>query len=253
MRRNYLDSMKTDGFGEFLSACDAIKNCKYVLSDSKITALLKSIADNKQIYSMFAMALYEFDYNATFSECLVNKTFRLPSNPKKAIALVFRILLDIDGGKMELKNFLEAYFYSPMINESYARFCLEVIVPFEAHCKALFSQPVSLQDIPFGENGIENAYEEVSDRFRADLKGDALVCLNMLEKITVSALNAEIDRNEMSVVLDGLVSAISTDDYERVKSAFLGVKFAVAYFFKNSQSVLEIYKKLEYDIKHLQA
>lgn len=250
MRRSYLESMKSDGLGEFLSACESLKNCKYVLAESKIAALLKSIADNKQLYSMFAASLYGFDYSKTFGSCVNNGTFVLPTEPKKAIALVFRILMDIDSGKIELRNFLEAYFYSPMINESYARFCLEIITPFRSYCSDLFAQPISLQQMPL-KGGVEGAYEEVNGKFRADLKTDALDCIATLVDIADSTITGAIERAEYTACLNGLTRAIDGDDYENIISAFLGVKYAVAYFFKSTKTVMDIYKKLEYDIKHI--
>lgn len=249
MRRNYLESMKSDGLGEFLSACESLKNCKYVLAESKITALLKSIADNKQLYSMFAASLYGFDYSKTFSTCVNNGVFVLPTEPKKAIALVFRILLDIDSGKIELRNFLEAYFYSPMINESYARFCLEIITPFRSYCSDLFTNPVSME-IPI-KGSADGAYEEVNGKFRVDLKTDALDCIATLVDIADSTITGAIERAEYTACLNGLTRALDCDDYENIISAFLGVKYAVAYFFKSTKTVMDIYKKLEYDIKHI--
>ncbi|MDE7164460.1 MAG: hypothetical protein K2O04_03450 [Clostridiales bacterium] len=249
MRRNYLESMKSDGLGEFLSACEALKNCKYVLAEGKITALLKSIADNKQLYSMFAVSLYGFDYSRTFSACVNNGTFVLPSDQKKAVALVFRILLDIDSGKIELRNFLEAYFYSPMINESYARFCLEIITPFQSYCRALFSQPLTMQGIP--NPGAENTYSQVNDKFRIDLKTDALDCVATLIDIAENTLTGAIESAEYTACLNGLTRAINSGDYENIISAYLGVKYAVAYFFKSTKTVMDICKKLEYDVKHM--
>lgn len=251
MRRNYMESMKADGYGEFLTACESLRNCKYVLAESKIAALLKSIADNKQLYSIFGVSLYGFDYNVTFAECVSNGTFTLPVNMKKAIALVFRLLFDIDSGKIELKNFLEAYFYSPMINESYARFCLEVITPFEAYCRELFTNPVLLKNLQPQGNSVENAYDEVSGKFKADLRLDALNCVATLLDIAESMISGVIDKAEFSACLNGLTRAIKSDDYENIISAFLGVKYAVAYFFRSAKTVSDIYKKLEYDIKHM--
>ncbi|MCH5155165.1 MAG: hypothetical protein J1F69_01020 [Clostridiales bacterium] len=250
MRRNYLESMKSDGLGEFLSACESLKNCKYVLAESKITALLKSIADNKQLYSMFASSLYGFDYNRTFSACVNNGSFVLPADPKKAVALVFRILLDIDSGKIELRNFLEAYFYSPMINESYARFCLEIITPFRMYCCNLFSNPESFNEIPLNI-GAEGAYEQVSGKLRSDVKADALDCIAALEDVADSTITVAIELAEFSACLNGLTRAIESNDNQSIISAFLGVKYAIAYFFKSTQTVAEIYKKLEYDVKQL--
>ncbi|MBD5131681.1 MAG: hypothetical protein HDT28_03695 [Clostridiales bacterium] len=242
MRRDYIDSMKADGFGEFLTACENLRNCKFVIAETKITALLKAIADNKQLYSMFGMALYGFDYELTFSECIsTNNIFSLPTEPKKAIALVFRILLDIDAGKMPLQNFLSAYFHSASLNESYARFCLEILAPFERYCRSLFAQADALKDVAALRD------EKVASSLRADAKN----CVNIIIEIANAEISATIERAEFAACVKGLTRALDSNDYDQIISSFLGVKYGVAYFFKSSKTVLDIFKKLEYDIKHL--
>ncbi|MDE7464135.1 MAG: hypothetical protein K2M48_03805 [Clostridiales bacterium] len=245
MRRDYLDSMKADGFGEFLNACETLRNCKYIIADSKIAALLKSIADNKQLYSMFGAALYDFDYKPTFTECVGGNMFALPTDPKTAIALVFRILMDIDSGKMPLRNFLEAYFYNESINESYARFGLEVISPFESYCRMFISQ-ADTENADMSQN-----YDNMSDKRRKDLKTDALACVAALIDYADTAINGVYDRAEYNACLNGLVRNLKSDETDGTISAYIGVKYAVAYFFKSNPDVNDIFKKLEYDIKHL--
>lgn len=245
MRREYLDSMTADGFGEFLTACENLRNSKYILAENKITALLKSVADNRQLYSMFGAALYGFDYKTTFSECVDGNMFALPTDPKTAIALVFRILMDIDSGKMPLRNFLEAYFYNESINESYAHFGLEVISPFESYCRMFISQSEK-------EGGdISVRYDDMSEKRRNDLKSDALACVAALIEYADTAITGMIDRAEYNACLNGLVRSIKAENGDDTISSFLGVKYAVAYFFKSDPDVNYIFKKLEYDIKHI--
>lgn len=250
MRRDYVDIMKTNGLGEFVSACNTIKNCKFVVAETKIAGLLKAIADNKQLYSMFSAALYGFDYKQEFSACIVKGGFALPTDPKKAIALVFRILLDVDTGKMSLQNFLEAYFYSVSINESYARFCLEVITPFETYCRAAFARADGALGSVISEEQ-QKAYERVSADQKNGLKTDAKNCVATLIEIADETLTGAIDKAEYNACLKGLARALEGNDRDALISAFVGVKYAVAYFFKSSKSILEIFKKLEYDVRHL--
>ncbi len=252
MRREYIDSMKGKGFAEFTNACEELKNCKYVLAENKIAALLKSIADNKQLYSMFGAALYGFDYKTVFTDCVVGGSgFKLPSEPQKAIALVFRILIDIDSGKMPLPNFLEAYFYSESFNESYARFSLEIIAPFLTYCRMYFLK-VDAQDAAFLEQDkeISQTYDDVNNKVRSDLRDEALVCVNTLLDVGEREISG-IDGAEYMACLNGLIRAIKKNDSDDMISAFLGVKYAVAYFFGGDLSVSDSLKKLEYDIRHL--
>ncbi len=248
MRREYLDSMTADGFGEFLSACENLRNSKYILAENKITALLKSIADNRQLYSMFGAALFGFDYKTTFSECVEGNMFTLPTDPKTAIALVFRILMDIDSGKMPLRNFLEAYFYNESINESYAHFGLEVISPFESYCRMFISQAENENG---ASGGISEMYDDMGEKRRSELKSDALACVAALIDYADTAINGVIDKAEYTACLNGLVRSINAENGDDTVSSFLGVKYAVAYFFKSDPDVNYIFKKLEYDIKHI--
>lgn len=270
MRREYIDSMKAKGFGDFITACDELRSCKYILAENKIAALLKAIADNKQLYSMFAASLYDFNYQATFDECVMGNCFSLPTEPQKVVALVFRILVDLDSGKMPLQNFLEAYFYGESINDAYARFGLEVIAPFETYCRLYFTQTnaetvsnvfAELENSRQAlgavatENGLPAATRAASDnsveRFQADLKNDAIQQVRALIDIADGTIIGQVDNAEYVTCLNGLLDALESRGYKDIIAAFLGVKYAVAYFFKNIKTVSDIFKRLDYDIKHL--
>lgn len=242
MRRELSDVMTAEGHSEFFIACSELKNSKYILAENKITALLKTIADNKQLYALFSAALYGFDYSATFGECVTDNTFTLPSDKKTAIAMVFRILMDIDTGRMTLRNFLEAYFYSDSMNESFARFVLEVIVPFETYCKVYL-----LEDDSMSENNLNT----VNEKYKIELKTGALGCLASLIEYGENAITTVYDRTEYVACLNGLVRSLKADDLDNIVSSFLGVKYAISYFFKSDTDVAQIFKKLDYDVKHL--
>ncbi len=263
MRRDIIDGMNSSGFEEFFAACDELRNCKYVIAESKITALLKAIADNRQIYAMFASALKGFDYNKVFYECVSasDRMFVLPNDYKNAIALVFRILLDMDNGKIKLETFLEAYYSPGSVNEEYARFGLEIVAPFAAYCKMYFAQNADAADTSLlelaparrqnGTNLLQSAPPPQTDGLDETLKKDALDCIIKLTDIGNDSINNFADRREYSVCLDGLSRALRLYGYDDIVSAFIGVKYAVLYFFSAMPDILAVYKKLEYDVKHL--
>lgn len=251
MRREYIDSMKGKGFGEFIRACEELKNCKYVLAENKITALLKSVADNKQLYSMFGAALYGFDYKTVFNDCVVGSGFKLPSEPQKAIALVFRILIDIDSGNMPLPSFLEAYFYSESVNESYARFSLEILAPFLSYCRMYFVK-AEAQGAAFLEQdrNMSQAYDDVNNKFREDMRDDALASVHELLDFGDKEMSG-IELAEYRACLCGFIRAVKRNNGDDTISAFLGVKYAVAYFFKGNDEALDMLKRLDYAVRHL--
>ncbi|MCH5351719.1 MAG: hypothetical protein J1F39_07115 [Clostridiales bacterium] len=242
--------MKGKGFGAFISACEDLKNCRYVLAESKITALLKTVADNKQLYAIFGTVLNGFDYKAVFDECVVGNGFKLPADPKTAIALVFRILIDIDAKKMPLPNFLEAYFYSESVNESYARFSLELLAPFLSYCRMYFVKSETTAPAFMEQNGMSQAYDDVNNKFREELRIDALACLSELLDMGEKTMSG-VEGAEYSACLNGLIRSVKKNNFDDMISAFLGVKYAVAYFFSGNADARELIKKLEYDIRHL--
>lgn len=279
MRREYTDSMQVRGFNEFITACDELRKCKYILAENKIAALLKSIADNAQLYSMFNALLYNFNYRATFDECIVGSTLTLPASPQKAIALVFRILVDIDSGKMNLQKLLETYFYGESLNDSFARMGLELIAPFESYCKMCFAQlsasttdapqppkpqprptvapavqapPSRAEEIRNERNNMGKTVVEVNEKLQNEIKANAISCVDELLVIAETAIIGKIDQAEFVACIDGLKRALRRNgSYEDIVSSFLGVKYAVSYFFKSSKTVMDIYKRLEYDIKNI--
>lgn len=259
MRREIIDSMKAHGFDEFISACTELRNCKYVIAESKITAVLKSIADNKQLYALFASTLKGFDYNKVFYECVSasDRMFVLPNDYKNAIALVFRILLDMDNGIIKLETFLNTYFAPGSVNEEFARFGLEIIAPFTAYCKLYFTQNIdlaeSVEPMPRQAQGSNLLQPSTAPRETADdsLKNDALTHVARLIDIGNDNIYNVADRKEYSVCLDGLSRALRSYGYDDIVSAFIGVKYAVLYFFASKPDIIDVYKKLEYDIKHI--
>ena len=245
MRREYIDSMKAKGFGDFITACDELRSCKYILAENKIAALLKAIADNKQLYSMFAASLYDFNYQATFDECVMGNCFSLPTEPQKVVALVFRILVDLDSGKMPLQNFLEAYFYGE--SQTNAETVSNVFAELENSRQARGAVAT--------DSGLPAATRAASDnsveRFQADLKNDAIQQVRALIDIADGTIIGQVDNAEYVTCLNGLLDALESRGYKDIIAAFLGVKYAVAYFFKNIKTVSDIFKRLDYDIKHL--
>lgn len=93
-------------------------------------------------------------------------------------------------------------------------------------------------------------HDVASAGVQENLKADALACVSSLIDFAEGSIAGVIDRAEYVSCLNGLIRAIKSDDYDDVISAFLGVKYAVAYFFKSDARVTEIYKKLEYAVKH---
>ena len=256
MRNNMPSKSKTEEIEEFLLACNALENCKYVVSDSKLRELFKTFADSRYLYGMIANVLYGFNYAQAFNESVANGIFELPRDAKKAVALVFRLLWDIDAGKTPFGAFLETYYRGVDLSDAFELFCSEVIKPFKMYCCMLLSASdttVAKAADPAARTAQSGEYTDTKGAVRpvSGARSDALNCITALAEIGNSILTGAIDRDEYGICLKGLVRALNGDSYEDIVSSLLGVKYATAYFFRASAEVAEIYKKLAYDIKHL--
>lgn len=261
MHRPTSSKTKAEEIDEFLTACTALENCKYIVSDAKMRELFKTIADSTYVYDMIKYTLYDFDYAGTFDECVATGAFILPQDPKKAVALTFRLLWDIDAGRIQMLRFLEKYYSALPVSDAFTEFCADVVRPFKSYCCMLLSASdaprPSTQRLDRNEayaaavaNGASASTAPVA-KTKAMYRSDALNGISSLANIGNSILTGSIDRDEFAACLNGLLRALNGDNYDDVVSSLLGVKFAAAYFFKASTEVNEIYKALEQSVKHL--
>lgn len=257
MCNNMPSKTKAEEIEEFLSACTALENCKYVVSDSKLRELFKTFADSRYLYGMISNALYKFNYAQVFDASVANGIFELPRDPKTAVALVFRLLWDIDAGNMSFSVFLETYYRGVDLSDAFELFCGEVIKPFRSYCCMLLSaseMPTAKQPsgaAPTRPQIGEQVSATIAPRPAGDVRSDALSCISALAEIANSLLTGAIDRDEYSICLKGLIRSLNGDSYDDVIASLIGVKYATKYFFRSSTEVGEIYKKLAYDVKHL--
>ena len=118
----------------FIDACNVMCEAKFLLSERKISELMKTIATYPRLYTIYKDALSGYNSKAEFhkSQVRVGGRSKLvpPQNQTKFLSYVFCILLDIDTGRIKLREFLDEYFYNTNPNEAFALFCSTLIVPF---------------------------------------------------------------------------------------------------------------------------
>ena len=113
----------------FFDACSDMKSSKFILAETKISAILKSIVNSPELVSILSDALAGFNFSNEFNKIQVKNDMRriniiLPNDPQKLVAIVFSLLGEIDAKRV--------YFDaggSPLI-ECFERFVNTVILPF---------------------------------------------------------------------------------------------------------------------------
>ncbi len=138
---NIYDLM-TDDLGkvkEFEAACEDMLNSRYILADSKIIRILQTVALSTVLQSIIGGALKGFDYAATAREW-GNGKMKMPSTEKDHVALVFCVLADLDGHKINFNDFLKSFFWNGDINMAYATFCSSMVAPFKRYVVGALAQ-----------------------------------------------------------------------------------------------------------------
>lgn len=131
----------------FFTACDELITGKYILADTKIGELLRSVATCEELTGLFAAVTDGFDYPAAKKAYLrTSETTRasrgevyLPSDRGEMLAFVFCLLVEFDNGAMRLGDFLLRYFYEDgSYTASYALFVERIIRPFRDIVRSCF-------------------------------------------------------------------------------------------------------------------
>lgn len=121
---------------EFATSCDDMINGKFILADVKISNILKSIAQSKELYNLMAECLLNFNFDEEFNKAKVvsfgDTYFKMPEEDYKRIALVFCFMVEVDNRKIGFYDFITKYFQSEQDSgDEYAHFAKMVLIPFK--------------------------------------------------------------------------------------------------------------------------
>ena len=121
----------------FFNACSDMKSSKFILAETKISAILRSIVNSPELVSIVSDALAGFNFSTEFNKIQVKNEMRrinlvLPNDQQKLVAIVFSILSEIDAKRLDFHDFIYSYFDtggSPLV-ACFERFVSTIILPF---------------------------------------------------------------------------------------------------------------------------
>ena len=131
----------------FLRRFDEVMGSRFIIADTKISDLLKSIATSDLLYAYFRDITKNFDYRAAQRKYLDDapaapsrgKKMLFPEDPQEKLAFIFCLLVEFDSKKRDLSEFLQEYFYEDgSVYESFYAFTNQVIKPFRNAVKLMF-------------------------------------------------------------------------------------------------------------------
>ena len=128
----------------FISACDELITCKYLVAEYKIQKMLKELAKCEAACTLIGDCLEQFNREREFAKAFVQNSYGefvcvMPTEEYKIIALVFCTLVDIDNKKIDFTDFVRRFFGRE--DESFHLFLATMVIPFRNLLAEAFGYP----------------------------------------------------------------------------------------------------------------
>ncbi len=209
---------KPEDIASFKAAADDLIGSKYILAEKRISELLKTIAENPGLISLFKTALSGYNYSVEFNKSRVANKGKirlvLPKNQARKIAYVFCLLVEFDTKKRSLKQFLDEYYFMPQPNASLALWTKDMIATFKDVTEYLYL------------NGIETLLddEDINYSLRRQV-GEILENFNSLI-VRSTELGADTKR-DLFVVLSAIENSLTPTKADALNALIIGLHHMV--------------------------
>lgn len=224
---------KEDELNLFIKKADELIESKYIFADVKITGLLKSIALSDVLMCMVESVLNGFNYDEVFARSFVKEgenplgQYFEPESTKDLIALVFSVLLKIDGKEIDLAHLMKNYFYADgSVFNSYNKFVTEFIKPFKTSVKLLFEGVVSGKIKTNTEKTVFTKRTLPDDLVMET--GAVTEVRKLIQDEKIKLLSSGLRDTVLAdavTLLSGIIAALDSGDKEALKVAFTGYSY----------------------------
>lgn len=243
---------------DFFNACNEMIEGRFILSDTKVSNILKAVVKSPVLYELYSVCMNGFRFNQTLENSKASNPsnggyFVMPDDEKSIVAFVTCLLLEVDKRNINLQTFVTDNFYSADgYNISYNNFALTVLVEYKSAVKNILGvdetgRTIETEDFRQNQITIDEKVEEV----RAD-DNTKILFANLLLSITdlQNGINEDnkfkySQKEELLIVLKALNRAIHIEEliiinallvplehnlskHKKLKSAYEKLKMLIA-------------------------
>ena len=243
---------------DFFNACNEMISGRFILSDTKVSNILKSIVKSEILYNLYSNCMTNFKFANVLARSVASNAnnggyFVMPDDEKEIIAFVTCLLLEVDKKNISLQGFVtENFFSADGYNISYSNFALNVLVTYKNTIKNVLGidEAGNVIDMEDFEH-TQIAFDDEKDKVEADedtkiLFASLVMSINELKNaineesklkysqkedllIVVKALNRAVHIEELLIINALLVPLEnSLAKFKRLKNIFENIKMLIA-------------------------
>ena len=146
---------------KFTASIDSMIASKYILIDRKISDVLLSIADTREVYNTIAECMINFDFKLEWQRAISGQVFKLPDTDEKRVAFIFCMLNNIDDKNINITEILDRYFSYDKNISSYDNYCKNIILEFKRLIVKILSKDYLVANEEDNCNYATNDIEEI--------------------------------------------------------------------------------------------
>lgn len=226
-----MDMVANAELKQFMLACDEFIKGKYIVADTKISAILKAIAYSEKIKNIISNCLFDFDFDKAFKLAAGSEDevkFELPEEITKVVAFCFTILFKIDCKEINFYDFISKHFKqeNEFSNKEFEAFSKKVVIPFKDAIEKLYTNTHILVD---------------SEEYKNNIYNKIILQIKLIKKTLGQYKLKNINEEEFNILLDSFLSACDKNDKQQV-FAFL---IAVDYFTQTHKKCRPVFNKIQ--------
>ncbi len=239
---------------DFFNACNDMIEGRFILSDTKVSNILKSVVKSETLYKLYSECMTGFKFAKMLDFCKASNPnnggyFRLPQEERDIVAFVTCLLLEVDKRNINLQTFVTDNFYSiDGYNISYNNFALLVLVEYKTAVKNLLGiddngNPVTNED---GEVQGQISFDETDDVKPND--NTKILFANLI--LTIGELQTSInedvkikftDKEELLIVLKALARAVHLEELILINALLVPLEYKL----EKNKKHKKVYDKLK--------
>jgi len=259
----------------FCVKMDNLIDCAYLLSASRVTAVLKALTSSRLFFELITFCSDGVDFDHLIQDySIVHDPY--PTDDKKTlIAFGFRLLAAVDAGEIELLDVMNNNYKRNNLERSYQNFANLFLKPFKHAVTEAAEKMISASDaerldekteehvgdyVPNCEKSEETVSDDDGPVFaRAVEEGDTpgrknyLTCYSDIQAI-VSEERAKImyarmhdrEKRDLLMLLDAFRDTLFKGTKDQIRQAFVSYKYAAQNFKRLDSAVDDIGRILRF-------